>query len=143
MFASIDLALEGSKGNQLSQQTSTLYGFTIFKTVTFITLSSPCRLQDVVNSALFKIVSLGKQEVIIDLTNFFLGGKDIEHLDRVNAIAILDGNDAGLQFVKNGSAMPSKDIEVQYDKEGASDVHVIQVIEYLKVLNWKNDNVDL
>ena len=86
------------------------------------------RLQDAVNSALFKIVSFGKQEVIIDLTNFFLGGKDIEHLDRVNAIAILDGNNAGLQFVKNGSEVPSKDIEVQYDKEGANDVHVIQVI---------------
>ena len=96
-----------------------------------------CRLQDVVNTALFKIVSNGNQEIVIDLTNFFLGGKNVNNLDKVDAVAILNGDDAGLQFVKNGSHIPSRDIEVQYDKEGSVDVHILQVCTKLLCVQFK------
>lgn len=79
------------------------------------------------NTALFKIVSNGNHDVIVDLTNFFLGGKNVQNLDTVDAVAILNGDNAGLQFVKNASLVPSRNIEVQYDKEGATGVNVIQV----------------
>ena len=87
----------------------------------------PCRLQDLVNSALFKIVSPGNQEVVIDLANFLIGGKNIQNADRVEAIIVLNGDDAGLQFVRNGTKIPARGIEVEYDKEGSTDVQVSQV----------------
>ena len=36
-------------------------------------------------------------------------------------------NDSGILFVRNGTIAASPDIKIEYDKDGSTDVNVIQV----------------
>lgn len=75
------------------------------------------------------VLSPDNQEIIFDLNNFFLGGKNIENITKVEALATLSGDNAGLQFVKNTTEEgSSRNLNIQYDKEGALYVHALQVI---------------
>ena len=85
------------------------------------------RLQNVISTAVFNIIIEGNNpEVILDFGNLYIGGKYIGDGESVEVVVNIR-DDSGLLFVRNGTIATSPDIKIEYDKDGSTDVNVIQV----------------
>ena len=56
----------------------------------------------------------------------YIGGKYIGDGDSVEVVVNIR-DDSGILFVRNGTIATSPDIKIEYDKNGSTDVNVIQV----------------